>query len=94
MSNRISARLNDDAKPKKNPKCRNETSRQANALFSNLAENVVNVINRSKVTAGMKNKEMKRLYTDFLGKHVRIFETTIKKRKVTNYVRLQRGRSF
>ena len=78
MSKRISARLNDDAKPKKNPKCRNETPRQANELFSNLAENVVNFINRSKVITDMKNKETKRLYTDLTGKYVRIVEIIIK----------------
>ena len=64
--------------PPKITKCGNETSKKAIEIFEDIAEAVTRIITRPKDTTDVRNKTMERLYSNFLGKHVRIVETIIK----------------
>ena len=78
MSKRNSARLNDGDKTPTFSKCGNKTSKKANEMFEDVVESVTNIITRTIVTTEVKNKAIKRLYSCFLGKHMRIVKTIIK----------------
>ena len=71
----------------------NEMLKTANESFANLANEVKNVITKQQISKCKRNKTFQKLYSDFLGEHVRVVQQIVKTQKYCLFCVSNSGRN-